>query len=94
MTKEDRINLRVSGPQRQAWEEAAQKADRTLADWIRVTIERICSGTDVPVPSDPEQRERWEQAASADRRTLTDWIRIQLDDAADRELGDRDKRSK
>ncbi len=86
--KTERITIRCTVEQRELWETLSAKDDRTLAEWIRVMIDRIARGDAIAVACTKEQREKWEQSAGHDRRSLADWMRITLDDASEQRKTD------
>lgn len=41
-TKNEQITVRVTSTQRERWEHFAAQDHRTLADWVRLQIEKVC----------------------------------------------------
>ena len=41
-TKTIQISVRITEDQRERWEQHAAEDHRTLADWVRLNIEKLC----------------------------------------------------
>lgn len=41
-TKAEQITIRITSEQRERWEQHASADHRSLADWVRLQVEKVC----------------------------------------------------